>query len=204
MNIAKKEKPSTRQQLINAAEKLFADRGIDNVSLVDISRTAGQKNRNALQYHFGDKAGLINAVLDKHSEGIALVRGERLDKLEDAEDYGIADIIEVLVRPVAEMLTNDDGGVAYININSQLMSSKAYAELRMDRVASIPQARRMEKMTLKKLPISSKKKIAARMLIVDCMLFHCLSAYTSRPSVVPQKNFIETLIESITAVLLAQ
>ena len=64
----RKDTLATRRHMIDAAESLFAEHGVDNVTMLDIARAAGQKNRNAPQYHFGDKAGIINAVLDKHSD----------------------------------------------------------------------------------------------------------------------------------------
>lgn len=62
---------ATRARLVSVAELLFAARGIEGVSLIEISRAAGQRNSNACQYHFGDKQGLVQAILDKHVPGIA-------------------------------------------------------------------------------------------------------------------------------------
>ena len=49
--------PDATTSLIAAAERLFASRGIDGVSLREINREAGQRNTTSLQYHFGDRAG---------------------------------------------------------------------------------------------------------------------------------------------------
>ena len=40
----------TRDQIIRAAEQLFAAHGIDGVSLREINRAAGQSNTGAVQY----------------------------------------------------------------------------------------------------------------------------------------------------------
>ena len=53
---------ATRAALIDAAERLIADRGLD-VSLREIAAAAGQRKSNAAQYHFEDRAGLVRAVL---------------------------------------------------------------------------------------------------------------------------------------------
>jgi len=42
----------TRQKIIATAERLFAERGIDAVSLHEITRESGQKNKSALSSHF--------------------------------------------------------------------------------------------------------------------------------------------------------
>lgn len=52
----------TRQRLIDAAAKLFADKGFDNVTVREICK-ASTANVAAVNYHFGDKAGLYRAVI---------------------------------------------------------------------------------------------------------------------------------------------
>ena len=61
----------TRARLIAVAERLLAARSIEGVSLNEISKAAGQRNSNVCQYHFGNKQGLLQAILDKHVLGIA-------------------------------------------------------------------------------------------------------------------------------------
>ena len=60
----------TRAQLIRAAERLFAERGVEAVSLREINRGADQRNATALQYHFEDRDGLVRAILGKHELAI--------------------------------------------------------------------------------------------------------------------------------------
>ena len=50
---------AARQAIVEAAERLFAERGIEAVSLRDVSAAAGQRNHSAAQYHFGDRAQLV-------------------------------------------------------------------------------------------------------------------------------------------------
>ena len=47
--------PSTKEQIVLAAEGLFAERGIEGVSLRQIGTAAGNGNNSAVQYHFGTK-----------------------------------------------------------------------------------------------------------------------------------------------------
>lgn len=53
----------TRDKLIRAAEEIFAAQGPDGAQLRDIVRLAGQSNPSAVQYHFGSRAGLLDAVM---------------------------------------------------------------------------------------------------------------------------------------------
>ncbi len=52
----------TRQRLIDAAATLFADRGFQNVTVREICKESNA-NVAAVNYHFGDKAGLYRAVV---------------------------------------------------------------------------------------------------------------------------------------------
>ena len=52
----------TRQRLIDAAATLFADHGFENVTVREICK-ASNANVAAVNYHFGDKAGLYRAVV---------------------------------------------------------------------------------------------------------------------------------------------
>lgn len=55
--------PHTRQRVLETAAHLFADRGFRKVTIREISRRA-RANVAAVNYHFGDKAGLYHEVLD--------------------------------------------------------------------------------------------------------------------------------------------
>ena len=64
--------PCLHGNVCAAAEELYGGQGIDAVSLREIQRASGVKNATALQYHFGDRAGLLTAVLEKHSYDVEL------------------------------------------------------------------------------------------------------------------------------------
>ena len=56
--------PSTKEQIVLAAEELFAEHGLDGVSLRQIGAAAGNGNNSAVQYHFGSKERLVQAVFE--------------------------------------------------------------------------------------------------------------------------------------------
>ncbi len=68
----------TREQLLDAAEALFVAEGPANVSLRAILREAGQKNQSAMQYHFGNRAGLMAAIRERRLMQIEARRAELL------------------------------------------------------------------------------------------------------------------------------
>lgn len=108
--------------LICAAERLFAERGSDQVSLREITSAAGATNASAVQYHFGGRRGLIRAVLAKHDAGVEERRHALLD---DYETVGVRDVralAQALVQPLADELGNDDGGLGYLQLLSDLFN----------------------------------------------------------------------------------
>jgi AcrR family transcriptional regulator len=66
---------------MHAAEKLIAERGMENVTIRDIVSAAGQKNESALQYHFKNLTGLITAIHKQRALEMRAKRSELLDEL---------------------------------------------------------------------------------------------------------------------------
>ncbi len=95
----------TVELLIDAAERLYAERGLSGVSLREIAASAGQANNSAVQYHFGDRDGLLRAVFERRFHLLDKRRSELLCAI-DAQGRGhnMASLVEVLVRPFAEGL----------------------------------------------------------------------------------------------------
>src|SRR2546429_3278612 len=75
---------STKEQLVLTAERLFALHGLDGVSLRQISTEAGNANNSAVQYHFGSKERLIQAIFEYRIP--ALARRRRLLAMERPAD----------------------------------------------------------------------------------------------------------------------
>jgi AcrR family transcriptional regulator len=108
--------------LIRAAERLFAERGSDQVSLREITAEAGATNASAVQYHFGDRRGLIRAVLAKHDVDVERRRHALLDAYEAAGTADIRRLAHALVQPLADELGNEDGGPGYLQLLSDLFN----------------------------------------------------------------------------------
>jgi len=93
------ERPAseTREQLLAAAERLFAERGFGAVSVRMIAAEAGV-NWSLVGYHFRGKDGLLAEVYRRHC---ATLNGERLKLLTDARRAGLQleSVIEAFVRP---------------------------------------------------------------------------------------------------------
>ena len=100
MNSTSNTASLTRQQLLLAALRLFAENGIHAVSLRSINQAAGARNSGAVHYHFENKTGLLLALVDDLMDRIAAYRGNSLRELaERSEPASVRECLDVFYRP---------------------------------------------------------------------------------------------------------
>ncbi len=88
------------ETLKSAAIKLFAEKGVDGVTVREIATAAGQKNHAAVGYYFGSKDALIRELIIGGARTIDDARNARLDEIEKTGAMpGIRDICDILVYP---------------------------------------------------------------------------------------------------------
>ncbi len=71
-----RELPSTRDVILDAAERRFAERGFAAVSVRELAAEAGLKNQASLYHHFRNKRALYEAVLTRGLEPILALVAE--------------------------------------------------------------------------------------------------------------------------------
>lgn len=95
---------ATRTALMRTAEKLIAERGIENVSIRDIVSTAGQKNESALQYHFKNINGLIRSIHTMREEQVRVRRLLLIEELlAETEKPTLRQLCTLMVQPAFEL-----------------------------------------------------------------------------------------------------
>lgn len=129
---------ATRARLLDAAVLLFAERGLGGVSLREINEAAGQRNTNALHYHFGDRDGLIRAMAARHTADL----GERQRALFEASEVAgtardLRTLLGILQRPAAEYVARGRVEAAWLRVAAQLLTSPRTAT--EDVVAGVPE-----------------------------------------------------------------
>lgn len=193
----RKDTITTRKRIIDSAERLFAEKGVEATSLLDITRASGQKNRSALQYHFNNKDGLIHAVLDKHALDIAERRTAMLNQLEAQGTYTLYELVQALVVPLAEEIDNQDGGQHFLKIHSELMSTRKYRLLRAERDKDFNDIGRLLKMTAPFFGTSNAGEQNAKEILIGTFLIHGLANYLLELKVIPRATFIHVLVQSL-------
>ncbi|WP_305093297.1 TetR/AcrR family transcriptional regulator [Prescottella sp. R16] len=99
-----------RTKILLAAEQLFAERGVEHVSMRQIGERAGQRNNSAVQYHFGNKSGLIQALYDLR---LLPLNAERHRILEELDAPGPLELAHAYVRPLAAAVVAGGGSSCY-------------------------------------------------------------------------------------------
>src|SRR5439155_3583547 len=110
----------TREKLIDAAARAFAEDGVFSASHVDITRQAGQRNKGALHYHFGSREAVLCAVLERHVDFLARREGELLACAMRTPDDDVLSVVEAIVRPAAELAESGWRGRAFLLIVAEL------------------------------------------------------------------------------------
>jgi AcrR family transcriptional regulator len=91
---------NTKSKILDAAEKLFGEKGFDSTSLRDITAEA-QVNLAAVNYHFQSKESLIDAVIARRIEPVNRKRLEMLDKA--GPNPTLEQILASFLQPVLEL-----------------------------------------------------------------------------------------------------
>jgi len=121
---------ATRELILTAAERLFAENGVYAVSNRQVSEAAGQGNNTAVGYHFGAKADLVRAIVRKHSAQIERIRARRLAQIGDSTD--VRDWVDCLVRPVPEHLAELGSPTWYARFCAQVMTDPVLQKIMVD------------------------------------------------------------------------
>lgn len=100
---------TTRERLLNVAERLLLESGYDAVSVRSICTAAGM-NPAAVHYHFGSKDALIAALLEAR---LAPVWRQRLDEATERRANGwvpaVAELVDLVVVPLADLAADPVG-----------------------------------------------------------------------------------------------
>jgi len=144
--------------LLKTAERLFAELGLEAVSTRMISREAGQKNHSALQYHFGSRDGLIEAILNYRLTPINQERLRRLNALQHRGDtVTVRKLTEVFVEPFAEELLKPIEDSCYVSLLAQLYAyqpGRVLFQKNRGRKRALHELNAMMIKVLKPLPLS--------------------------------------------------
>lgn len=196
----------TSELLLDAAERLFGEHGLEAVSLSRITREAGQRNASALNYHFGSKTELLKALLARRMEGINRRRLAMLETVDPSDpDTALRAVAEALVIPFAEQV--DQGGRHYVRLVAQLHGDPRTRTFRLTRGVHDSGIRETARLVPDLLPHLPAEIVRQRLVLVTSLIIHSVSeqerAMSSGVSRSTMPLFVGNLIDVILAMLTA-
>ncbi|MEU4385500.1 TetR family transcriptional regulator [Promicromonospora sp. NPDC023805] len=140
----------TRERILDAAEQLFAEHGLSNVSNRQISEAAGQANNSAVGYHFGSKSELIKAVVSRHVVPMDQIRARLLTELGDEPD--VRDWVACTVKPMTEHLGSLTSPTWWARLVAQIMTDPSLYLAELDESTTSDSGRESEDGLRRSLP----------------------------------------------------
>ena len=177
---------ATRTALIEAAESLFAESGVEAVSTRQIGAAIGSSNTNAVAYHFGSKHALILEVYRHRLPAIDRRRRELLDRA-DAEGTGrdLVELSRVFWRPLFEQ-TDGVGRHSYARFLAGLERS-GMIETRQQVNSEFPETDRLSARIVEVLPAELRPLMRNRLRLATALVCGALVQIDRSTNASPQQ-----------------
>ncbi len=121
------DETTTRDRLLDAAEALFAEQGVSETSLRELTRLA-KANLASVSYYFGSKEGLAAAIVQRRIVPLNDERLALLKALTDAESTSLEAILTTFFRPAFRM--RKEAGVDFTQVASFIQRSASLPAVR--------------------------------------------------------------------------
>jgi AcrR family transcriptional regulator len=189
---------STADRILDAAEALFAERGLDATTITAIIETSGARNKSAVAYHFGTKMDLLHSVLARHASRLDARRDQLLDEVDSSGAATLDALARAMVVPVAELL-GDASGERYLQIQAGLLGYRdrgALPELARDPGHRMVRLQRM-------LQDAGARASAPATALIPSIVFHGLADAARRVRTTPDERhqIVEALQLAVAAIL---
>lgn len=116
----------TKEQILDAAERFFAESGIDAVPLRRIIAEAGV-NSAAIHYHFGSKEGLVRAVFARRFDPLNRERIAMLDTAElraKGKPLPVEDVLYAVVAPALRLRQSNSSGSEFCRLAGRVFTEQ--------------------------------------------------------------------------------
>jgi AcrR family transcriptional regulator len=114
-------KGGSRERLLDAAEKLFAQKGFDGTSIRDIAARSGD-TIGTLSYHFGSKDALLSEVVRRRFHALGEMRRDMYRAIRAERTPDLEDVIRCIVEPFVERaLRGEEEWHSYIGLLGRMM-----------------------------------------------------------------------------------
>ncbi|WP_420995279.1 TetR/AcrR family transcriptional regulator [Cupriavidus sp. 30B13] len=192
----------TARRMLEIAERLFAEHGVELVPLRQIVVEAGQRNRSALHYHFGSREALVSQLLNFRLAHINKVRNSYLDEVEAAGLAGdVRAIVEASISALADTIRDTPWGARYVQVLAQATFSPSLVNAELidpDAMTGVLRARRMIAAALPGLP---RKVLHHRQVWFNNSVVYSLAQWCRRKGALRGQPPVAELVDYCAAAL---
>lgn len=111
----------TKDLILDAAELLFSENGVEGVSLRTLTRKAGV-NLASVHYHFGSKEAVAKAAFCRRVRPINAERLALLEKVEGEDARDVEGILKAMYSPVISMAQSGAHGRRFMRLCARFYS----------------------------------------------------------------------------------
>jgi AcrR family transcriptional regulator len=193
----------TRTRILDAAEELFMQQGFGGTSMRLLTAKAGV-NLAAVNYHFGSKHALIEALFRRRLDPM---NAERIAALEQLEDLSAENIIRAFVRPSLRLIEDAKGGGRnFIRLLGRTYTEPAKALRQLIGQMYAPTMQRYKSALERALPQMPRDELVWRMHFMFGTLAYTLAATDTVQLIAgckPEDRYDAELLEERLAAFLA-
>jgi AcrR family transcriptional regulator len=194
----------TARRMLEVAERLFAEQGVELVPLRQIVVEAGQRNRSALHYHFGSREALVSQLLNLRLAHVNAIRNRYLDEIEAAgRDADVRAIVEATISALADTICSTPWGAHYVSVLAQTTFSPKLVKAEMLDVSVITGVKRVRKLIAAALPGIPPKMMSQRYMWFNDNVAFALARWARQRQSDSEKPPVAELVDYCTAALTA-
>lgn len=192
----------TRQLMLETAERLFAQEGLDAVPLHRIVQDSGQRNRSALHYHFGTRPELVAHVINLRMPLVNARRHAALDAVEaQPGGFDVHDVILASAGVLAQAMDQEAWGRDYARIISQANFNPAACRYDLIPPQSTSSLRRVRRLVAALLPEIPAPILDERLLWMEDTVVMTLGRLARSGSTAAGTNVLHNLVDHCTGAL---
>jgi len=188
----------TKQRILDAAEHFFARDGYHATSLRSIT-TEAEANLAAVNYHFGSKESLLEAIIDRRLRPLNQIRHAQLDTLlQKTEEAGTIpscrDVLRTFVEPTLRLRKQGSGAENFVALVGRTLAEPQGIAMSIFMRHMEPLMLRLFQALSLSLPGVSRQVLFWRVHFVLGSLSHVMRCH-ERHSIVPEDVNIDMSVE---------
>jgi AcrR family transcriptional regulator len=191
----------TFERLLDAAERLFAERGFEGTSMRAVTQAAGA-SVSAANYHFGSKDALLRASLLRRVEPTNRLRLERLGALEARVGDGplaLEDVLHCFLSPSIELHVQPGGPDHLRQVAARLHAEPSERMSAVKRELFGPLSERFREAVARALPDHTEDEIALSFQLTVGVMVHVISGRLELADPPDDAGLLEHMIDFVAA-----